>query len=135
MGVFVFLFTGTFQFGYSFYVYNNIANAVRSGARYGSLANYPGATPTADSMPASPYTVAVQNVTVYGTPTPAANSIPVTPGLTRNNIVVNVAFTNGAPGVVSVKITDFNINSIFGNWMLAGKPFTSFTYSGHWSPP
>ena len=30
-------FTGTFQFGYTFYVYNNIETAVNNGAKYAAL--------------------------------------------------------------------------------------------------
>lgn len=133
--VFVFLFTGTFQFGYSFYVYNNIANAVRSGARYAALANYPLIGATVDNSPSSAYVTAVQNVTVYGKISPAAGDAPIAPGLSTSNVIVNVAFANGGPDGVSVKINNFTINSIFGTWPLAGKPLSNFTYTGHWSPP
>jgi len=133
--VFVFLFTGTFQFGYSFYVYNNIANAVRAGARYGALSNYPLIGATVDNSPSSAFVTAVQNVTVYGKPNPAAGDPTVAPGLTTSNVIVNMAFDSYGPNGVSVKINNFTINSVFGTWPLAGKPISTFTYTGHWSPP
>ena len=34
------IFVGTFQFGYSFYVYNLISTQIRSGARYASLRTF-----------------------------------------------------------------------------------------------
>src|SRR6266404_1115413 len=40
VGVLVPLFIGTFQFGYSFYVYNLLATQIRAGARYASLRTF-----------------------------------------------------------------------------------------------
>ena len=36
-GILLPAFVGTFQFGYTFYVYNNLDTAVRGGARYASM--------------------------------------------------------------------------------------------------
>ena len=50
-------FAGTFQFGYMFYAYNTLVNAVRDGARYASLKPYDSASAT----PSSGFQTAVQN--------------------------------------------------------------------------
>jgi hypothetical protein len=131
--VFVFLFTGTFQYGYSFYVYNNVVSAVRDGARFGALQQYPLGGPTVNSSPSSPFVTAIQNMTVYGTA--AGGTLPVAPGLDISKVVVDVPFVSGAPGSVTVHITGFQINAVFGTWNLNGKPTSTFTYTGHWLPP
>ena len=69
------IFTGTFQYGYTFYVYNQLQLAVRNGVRYGSLMDYEGAAC------ASAAQNTVKNVVVYGTPTPASGASPVVRGL------------------------------------------------------
>jgi len=56
------VFAGTFQFGYTFFVYNNLDTAVRGGARYASLRSYDSAT----STPSSAFSTAVKNMVVYG---------------------------------------------------------------------
>jgi hypothetical protein len=56
-GILVPAFTGTFQFGYTFYVYNNLESAVRGGARYASMRNYDSRTAT----PSAAFTTAVQD--------------------------------------------------------------------------
>ena len=57
-GVLVAVFTGTFQFGYTFLQYNNLENAVARGARYASLVPYDSAT----TNPSSAFQTAVQNM-------------------------------------------------------------------------
>src|SRR5262245_5957235 len=80
------LFTGTFSFGYAFYGYNKLETAVRNGARYGALLVYSSNAPTVDSAPSSAFATAVQNVTVYGNPSPGEGAAAVVPGLTPANV-------------------------------------------------
>src|SRR5690349_6943876 len=61
------IFSGIFQFGYTFYVYNSLVNAVREGARYASIKPYDSTTTT----PSSAFQTAVQNMVVYGDANPA----------------------------------------------------------------
>jgi Flp pilus assembly protein TadG len=132
---FILLFSGTFQFGYTLYQYNNLETAVRAGARYASMIPYPLAGATADSAPASSYTTAVQNMTAYGNASAAPGAQPIVPSLDPSSISVNVTFANLAPAFVTVSVRSFTINSVFGSYTLTGKPVATFTYAGHFSPP
>src|ERR1700692_7446 len=75
-GVLLAAFTGTFQFGYTFLQYNNLANAVARGARYASLVPHDSTT----TAPSAAFSSAVKNMVVYGTST--AGTSPALPGLT-----------------------------------------------------
>src|SRR5260370_29648794 len=79
-GILVAAFGGTFVFGYTFYQYNSLANAVNDGARYASLIPYTSATAT----PKPDLLQAVQNMVVYGDP--AGGTLPVAPGLTTHKV-------------------------------------------------
>ena len=144
--VFVTLFTGTFQYGYSFYVYNNLLSAVRAGARYGTIARYTSlsgfsmATPPASGYMGptgigtgqQEFVNAVQNVVVYGDPSGGSN--PVAPGLTTDNVNVDVTFLNGGPDKVWVRINGYTLNAIFGSWNLINKPACTMVYQGAFTP-
>lgn len=129
-------FTGIFQFGYAFYAYNVLVNAVRGGARYASLKPY-------DSKSASPsdaFQQSVQNMVVYGDPDPPANAIPVLGGLGRANVTLTI--TPGpsggsvvAPALMTVSISRFQVNSIFSLLNVDGRPSVTFPYTGVLSPP
>ena len=142
--VFVALFTGTFQYGYSFYIYNNLISAVRAGTRYGAIARYTSLSGfSMASPPVAGYTTpngpnqtafvsAVQNVVVYGDP--AGGTAPVAPGLTTNNIKVDVTFVSGAPDKVWVRVNGYSLNAIFGNWTMNDKPSFTMVYQGAFTP-
>ena len=132
-GVFVALFAGTFGFGHTFYTYNKLETAVRNGSRYGALLVYSSNAATVDSSPSSAFVTAVQNVTVYGNPNPPLGT-PLVPGLTANNVGVNVTFANGQPDTVRVHILGFQIRSVFLNWTANRKPVASFSFMGRFAP-
>src|SRR5713226_1426380 len=113
------LFLGVWQFGYGFYIYNELEEAVRAGARYASLGTYN----SADSTPTAAFQTAVQNVVVYGNPAPAAGAAPVAPGLTTANVSLTVT------------ITGYSLPTYFGNQTLNGKPTTAFPFVGVFGPP
>src|SRR6266550_48725 len=75
-------FVGTFQFGYTFYIYNNLDTAVRGGARYASMQSYD----SASSTPSTAFATAVKNVVVYGNS--AGTGDPIAPGLAVGNVSV-----------------------------------------------
>ena len=127
-GVLVAVFTGTFQFGYTFLQYNNLENAVARGARYASLVPYDSATTT----PSAAFKTAVQNMVLYGSPT--AGTSPVLPGLTTGNVNLAVTFTNGIPSGMTVSISGYTVNSVFATTTLTNKPQITYTYQGIWSP-
>jgi len=126
------LFMGAWAFGYTFYQYTQLENAVRSGARYASGLNYDSATAT----PSSSFLTAVQKMTVYGDPAAdTSTATPVVSGLTTDNVSLTVAFSGGAPSTVTVYISNFRVNSYVGKVSLNGKPYVWFPYVGYWSPP
>src|SRR5205823_5440957 len=129
-GLLVAVFSGTFQFGYTFLQYNNLQNAVARGARYASVVPYD----SANSTPTTAFKDKVKNMVLYGSTT--AGTTPVLPGLTAANINVVPYFdpTLKIPTRMTVSITGYTINSIFASNTLTNKPQVAYTYQGVWSP-
>jgi Flp pilus assembly protein TadG len=129
------VFSGIFQFAYSFYVYNALVTAVREGARYASLKPYDSTTTT----PSSTFQTAVQNMVVYGDANPVQGAAPVVAGLAAGNVAVvptgSGTGTLTAPTQMSVSITNFRVDSVFGSWTLINKPNATFPYTGILTPP
>ena len=126
------LFLGTWAFGYTFFQYAQLENAVRAGARYASEQIYDSATTT----PSSAFLTAVQKVTVYGDPAADTTSAtPVVTGLAPSNVQLTVTFTSGAPSAMTVSITNFQLQSYTNKVSLNGKPYVWFPYLGTWGPP
>jgi Flp pilus assembly protein TadG len=125
------LFLGAATFGYTFYVYSKLVNAVRSGARYASTIKYDSATTT----PTSAFQTAVQKMTVYGDPAAPSGSTPLVAGLTTSNVGLTVAFTNGAPSGMTVAITGYRVPVYLGRITLNNKPYAWFPFTGLWGPP
>jgi len=124
-------FAGVFQFGYMFYAYNTLVNAVRDGARYASLKPFD----SASSTPSSDFQTAVQNQVVYGNPNPPPGAAPILNSLTTGN--VSLVVTPGSagqamtpPASMTVSITNFQINSVFSNVTLNGRPSSTYPYTG-----
>ena len=122
------IFAGTFQYGYSYYVYNNLQTSVRAAARYAAARTYDSATTT----PSAAYTTAVKNMAVYGNPLGGTRS--VVPNLTTDKVAVSVTFSMGTPYGVTVQVNNFRINGVFGTVTLNGKPRAKFPYLGRWDP-
>jgi Flp pilus assembly protein TadG len=127
-GVLIAVFTGTFQFGYTFYRYNALANAVNNAARYASLRPYDSPT----STPSDAFRNAVKNMVVYGSP--SGGTSPIAPGLTTSQVNLTVTFFNAVPSTVAVSINGYTINSVFANMALNGKPISTYPYIGIYSP-
>jgi Flp pilus assembly protein TadG len=124
----IYAFTGVFQFGYSMYLYNELEAGVRAGIRYASLA---GISNNADSSIPAAYTTAVQNMVVYGTPSPGASPVPVIKGLTPGVVTVGVNFDTGhVPTDVSVQISTYSVDAIFKTFTFANKPVLKMPYFG-----
>ncbi len=129
------VFAGTFQFGYTFYQYNLLKNAVMNGASYASTRNYDSTTNT----PSNAFQTAVQNVVVYGDPSPANGSTPLAPGLSTSNVrVVPKLFSNATsnqpPISMTVSISGYTISAVFGSTTLTNKPSVTYPYQGLWQP-
>lgn len=127
-GVLIAVFSGTFQFGYTFYQYNALGTVVNDGARYASLRPYDSTTTT----PSNGFLSAVRNMVVYGNP--AGGSTPIVPGLTTSNVNLSMAFLNGVPSAVTVYIDGYVINSVFAQTTCTKKPQVQYRYLGIYSP-
>ena len=120
---------GTWLFGYAFYIYNGLEEAVRGGARYASVIKYDSGT----STPTAAFLTAVQNMVVYGDP--AGGATPAVPGLNTGNVVLTVTFSKGVPTFVTVAINNFHVPGFLTSITLVNKPSTTFPYVGIFGPP
>lgn len=122
------LFAGLFQFGYTFWVYNQLQAAVHAGSRYAANLAYD----SPDATPSAAYAGAVRNTVVYGSP--QGGTTPLVPGLTPAHVRVEMIFVRNAPATVVVDIDGLTISSVFRNYTMAGKPRAAFPYLGRWAP-
>lgn len=122
------IFTGVFQFGYSYFAYNTLESAVRAAGRYASLHTYDSPTDT----PSDAYLADVRNVAVYGNPAGAGQ--PVAPGLTPANVNVVMVMDRNVPYRVRVSITNYRIDAVFTSLTLNGKPSAAFQFLGRYAP-
>ncbi len=119
------LLSGMYQFGYAFFIYNELQSAVRTGARFASTADFDAGNG------GSGFRSKVQNVVVYGTPT--AGTTPLVRGLTPSK--VNVTWTTdgaGIPQTVTVAINNFSFYAVFRTVTLPNKPRATFIYLGQY---
>lgn len=122
------IFLWTFQFGLAFVYYNQLASAVRSGARFAANRTYASST----STPTTTYISEVRNVVVYGDP--SGGTSPLVVGLAPSNVTINVLFDKSVPSAVTVSISNFTMNLIVRSLRIS-KPSVTFPYSGHYAPP
>jgi len=123
---------GTFQFGYTFYTYNLLQSAVAHGSRYAAYRTY---RSLAGQTDIGKFRTAVQNMTVFGTPSPGANAVPVVRGLSTSNIQVNFTLSSTQiPTAVTVRVQNFTINGIFGRYTFTGYPTCTMPYLGRYAP-
>ena len=137
-GILVTIFTATFQYGFIFYQYNALVNAVNNGAHFGALQIYD----TTSSTPAATFSTAVKNMVVYGDPT-GSNTTPVVKGLTTSNVTITIGFigssgTTFLPTSVTVAIggasNNYTIDAVMGKFVLAGKPAVTYPFQGLYCP-
>lgn len=127
-GVLLAAFTGTFQFGYTFFQYNRLTNAVDAGARYAAQRPYD----SANTSPSSDFLTAVRNMVVYGNP--AGGSTPVVQGLQPQHVQLTVQFVNAVPAFMSVEVHGYTINAVMGAIQCNHKPKVTHSYLGVWMP-
>lgn len=125
------VFAGAFEFGYAFYAYNLLVNATREGARYASGKPYDSAT----STPSTAFQTAVQNMVVYGDPNPPAGTAPILRGLNTSNVNLTVTSDGVQPLQMTVSVSNFALDAVFGVVTLNNKPSVSFPYLGIPTPP
>ena len=112
-------------------VYNQLQMAVRSGTRYGSLRDYQ----SDGASCVSSVEDSVKNVVVYGSPNPAAGSIPIVRGLSTSNVDVDFApDAKGVPTIVTVSVSSFTVDGLFAKFTFQGKPWAQVPYGGRYAP-
>jgi Flp pilus assembly protein TadG len=130
-GVMLTCLAGTFQFGYTFYVYNQLVTAVGNGARYAAQRSYR----TASAADIDRGNAAIRNMVVYGDAQPSNDVAPVVAGLKPEQVKIEWIGKEGrAPDAVDVSIHDYTVNAIFRAFTFDGKPFVEFPYIGRYAP-
>jgi len=131
-GILLPVMAGTFQFGYTFYTYNLLQSAVSNGGRYAAYRTY---RCLAGETDVDKFRQAVQNMTVYGTPTPASSSVPVVKGLKPSDVEVLFTLTaTQVPTLVTVRVKSFTVNGLFGKYTFSGYPTYTVPYLGRYAP-
>jgi Flp pilus assembly protein TadG len=130
-GVMVTILGGTFQYGYSFYVYNQLVTAVGNGARYAAQRTYR----SADSEDIEKGREAIRNMVVFGDSHPLSTAVPVIPHLKPADVEVEwIAGENGAPEAVAVRVKEYKVDAVFGDVTLSGCPAVEFPFVGRYAP-
>jgi Flp pilus assembly protein TadG len=135
-GVMIACLAGTFQFGYTFYVYDELVSAVGNGARYAASRTYRAASP-ADIEKGRE---AIRNLVVYGNSRPAPGAVPVAPNLKPENVQVSwvagekTAGANGAPAAVDVSVVQYSVGAMFGSVTFDHRPLAEFPFVGRYAP-
>jgi len=129
------VFLATFQFGYTFYVYNLLQTQVRDGARYAALRTFR----AGDAHSVAAFSTAVRNMVRYSTPDGTESLI--VPGLADSNVIVSIVDRNGVaadashvPATVKVSINGFSIDSVVKTTTFNQHPYLQFTYAGRYAP-
>ncbi len=116
--------SGTFQFGYGFYVYNQLLTAVGNGGRYAAMRTY-------RAQEVEKGNQAIRNMVVYGDAQPAEGAQPAVANLTPNQVDVQwIMNESGAPAYVRISIREFTVNAVFKSFTLNGKPSVEFPSVG-----
>ena len=130
-GVMVAFLAGTFQFGFTFYVYNQLLTAVGNGGRYAAQRAYRAATPADLERGRS----AIRNLVVFGDARPEADAAPVVANLKPEQVNVEWAKNDaGEPQSVHISISGYMVNAVFATFPLEGRPAVDFPYLGRCAP-
>jgi len=126
---------GTFEFGYTFYVYNLLSTQVRGGSRYASFRTFR----CMDTASVDKYKAAIRNM--VRTSSPDGSGALIIPGLADANVLVEIVDQNGVaadnanvPATVTVSAVNFNIYSVFATMRVHEKPSVTFPYLGRYAP-
>jgi len=130
-GVMVACLAGTVQFGYTFYIYNQLVTAVGNGGRYAAMRSYRAAA----SRDLEKGKSAIRNMVVYGDSRPAPNAVPQVANLKPEQVQVEwVMDESGKPAFVNVSIADYTVDAAFGMFRFTGKPAVEYPFVGRFAP-
>lgn len=122
---------GTVQFGYTFYVYNQLVTAVGNGGRYAAMRTYR----AAGSRDVEKGKDAIRNMVVFGDPRPAVGVLPQVANLKPEQVQVDwVMDEAGKPAAVNVSIIDYTVDAAFGMFRFTGKPAVEYPFVGRFAP-
>ena len=122
---------GTVQFGYTFYVYNELVSAVGNGGRYAAMRTYR----AAGSSDIEKGKTAIRNMAVYGDARPEPNAAPQVVNLRPENVEVEwVLDESGKPAAVNVAITNYTVDAVFGLFKFSGRPAVEYPFVGQFAP-
>jgi hypothetical protein len=122
---------GTVQFGYTFYVYNQLVSAVGNGGRYAAMRTYRAAA----MRDLEKGKAAIRNMAVYGDARPGPNTPPQVVNLRPENVEVEwVLDESGKPAAVNVAITNYTVDAVFGLFKFSGRPAVEYPFVGRFAP-
>jgi Flp pilus assembly protein TadG len=129
------IFVGTFQCGYTFYVYNLLCTQIRAGSRYASVRTFR----CVDATSITKFKTAVGNMVRFGNPDGTGKVIE--PGLTAGEVDVEIKDKTGVdadsshiPNYVTVSTTSYKVDAVFKTFTFTGKPILRFQYVGRYAP-
>jgi Flp pilus assembly protein TadG len=123
--------SGTLQFGYAFYIYNQLVTAVGSGARYAASRTYRAATPKDIEKGRE----AIRNLVAYGDPHPGPGAAPIIPQLKPEDVEVQWNLgKSGAPESVDVAIANHRVGAVFATFNFKRRPSFEFPFVGRYAP-
>ena len=121
---------GTVQFGYTFYIYNELVTAVGNGGRYAAMRTYRTSTPSDIEKGKA----AIRNMVVYGDARPALNTPPQVANLRPEEVRVEwLMDESGKPAAVDVSISDYTVDAVFGLVRFAGRPAVEYPFVGRFA--
>jgi TadE-like protein len=121
----------TVQFGYTFYIYNQLVSAVGSGGRYAAMRTYRAASPQ-DLEKAK---TAIRNMVVYGDSRPVPDTPPQVANLRPEQVRVEwVMDESERPAAVNVAIADYTVDAAFGMFRFSGRPAVEYPFVGRFAP-
>ena len=122
---------GTVQFGYTFYIYNQLVTAVGNGGRYAAMRTYR----AAGQSDIDKGKAAIRNMVAFGDSRPAPDALPQVANLKPEQVRVDwVMDESGKPAAVSVSIVDYTVDAAFGMFRFTGKPAVEYPFVGRFAP-
>ena len=116
--------TGVIQIGYAFRVYSRLDSALRDAARYASRRPIDGAC-------AERTREETRNIVLYGAPMPPPSAVPQVAGLRPSHIQVDYEMDGqGRPAGILLRITGYEVDSLFNRFTLQGRPLSAAPYLG-----
>jgi TadE-like protein len=122
---------GTFQFGYAFYVFNQLVTAIGNGGRYAAMRTYCAGSPEDIEKGRK----AIRNMVVYGDAQPAEGAQPALVNFSPEQVDVTWTMDeSGAPAYVAVSIREFTLDAVFKKYTFSGRPGVEFPFVGRYAP-